>query len=112
MTMILFGLITSSALIGVPAFAYLHGYTWLDWTMFAVLYIVTGLGITVGYHRLLAHRSFAPHRTCPRIEPRLPALWIESADRLGLVLIDRATEQTASALQASEPDRPHQTRPR
>ncbi|TKB33561.1 MAG: acyl-CoA desaturase [Nitrospira sp.] len=26
--------------------------------MFAVLYVVTGLGITVGYHRLLAHRSF------------------------------------------------------
>jgi stearoyl-CoA desaturase (Delta-9 desaturase) len=58
MTMIVFSLITSSALIGVPAFAYLHGYTWLDWTMFAVLYIATGLGITVGYHRLLAHRSF------------------------------------------------------
>jgi len=26
--------------------------------MFGLLYIVTGLGITVGYHRLFAHRSF------------------------------------------------------
>ena len=26
--------------------------------MFAVLYVITGLGITVGYHRLLTHRSF------------------------------------------------------
>jgi stearoyl-CoA desaturase (delta-9 desaturase) len=27
--------------------------------MFGLLYVVTGLGITVGYHRLMAHRSFA-----------------------------------------------------
>jgi stearoyl-CoA desaturase (delta-9 desaturase) len=47
--------------VGVPAFAVVYGYTWLDWTMFVLLYVVTGLGITVGYHRLLAHRSF----TCP-----------------------------------------------
>lgn len=26
--------------------------------MFAALYVITGLGITVGYHRLIAHRSF------------------------------------------------------
>ena len=26
--------------------------------MFGLLYVMTGLGITVGYHRLLAHRSF------------------------------------------------------
>ena len=61
MAMIIFGVITFGALIGVPAFAILYGYTWLDWTMFGLLYVVTGLGITVGYHRLLAHRSFA----CP-----------------------------------------------
>ena len=57
-TTLLFGLVVCGALIGVPAFAYAYGFTWLDWTMFAVLYVVTGLGITVGYHRLLAHRSF------------------------------------------------------
>jgi stearoyl-CoA desaturase (delta-9 desaturase) len=26
--------------------------------MFCILYVMTGLGITVGYHRLMAHRSF------------------------------------------------------
>ena len=57
-TITLFGLITLGALIGLPAFAYYHDYTWVDWTMFAVLYVMTGLGITVGYHRLIAHRSF------------------------------------------------------
>jgi stearoyl-CoA desaturase (delta-9 desaturase) len=57
-TVILFGLLCVGAAIAVPAFGYWYGYTWLDWTLFGVLYIVTGLGITVGYHRLMAHRSF------------------------------------------------------
>lgn len=59
--MLLFALVVGSAVIGVPAFGFIYGYTWLDWTMFGLLYVITGLGITVGYHRLLAHRSF----TCP-----------------------------------------------
>ncbi len=57
-TAILFGLVTLGALIGVPAFAYLYDYSRLDWAMFGLLYVFTGLGITVGYHRLAAHRSF------------------------------------------------------
>jgi stearoyl-CoA desaturase (delta-9 desaturase) len=57
-TITLFGLITLGALVGLPMFAYYHDYTWVDWAMFGVLYIATGLGITVGYHRLIAHRSF------------------------------------------------------
>lgn len=57
-TAALFSLITGVALIGIPTFAFVYGYSWLDWTMFVLLYAVTGLGITVGYHRLLAHRSF------------------------------------------------------
>jgi len=57
----LFGVLTPVTLIGVPTFAYFYDYTWVDWSLFAALYVVTGLGITVGYHRLLAHRSF----TCP-----------------------------------------------
>ncbi len=55
---ILFCLITGVALLGVPAFAYAYGYSRWDWMMFALLYITTGLGITVGYHRLVSHRSF------------------------------------------------------
>ena len=31
---------------------------WLDLGVMAALYILTGLGITVGYHRLLTHRAF------------------------------------------------------
>ncbi|MDF0667902.1 MAG: fatty acid desaturase [Nitrospira sp.] len=57
-TVFLFSLIVASALIGVPAFGIVYGYTWVDWTMFGLLYIISGLGITVGYHRLISHRSF------------------------------------------------------
>lgn len=57
-TAFLFCFVSLGALIGVPAFAYLYDYTWVDWTAFGLLYVVTGLGITVGYHRLAAHRSF------------------------------------------------------
>ena len=57
-TTILFSLVNLGAIIGLPTFAYFYDYSWLAWTMFIVLYIVSGLGITVGYHRLIAHRSF------------------------------------------------------
>ncbi len=60
-TIFLFSIVAIGAMIGLPTYAYYYDFSWLDWTMFVVLYIVTGLGITVGYHRLLAHRSF----TCP-----------------------------------------------
>jgi len=31
---------------------------WTDVVLFLVMYLLTGLGITVGFHRLLTHRSF------------------------------------------------------
>ncbi|WP_447972266.1 acyl-CoA desaturase [Nitrospira sp. Kam-Ns4a] len=55
---VLFAVVILATVVGVPLFAYHYGFTWLDWTMFAVLYMVSGLGITVGYHRLISHRSF------------------------------------------------------
>ena len=57
-TAILFVAVTLTALIAVPVFGYVYGYSRLDWTLCLVLYITSGLGITVGYHRLIAHGSF------------------------------------------------------
>ena len=54
----LFGLVAAGALVAVPVFGYYVGYTWIDWALLIVLYFASGLGITVGYHRLIAHRSF------------------------------------------------------
>jgi len=31
---------------------------WSDLIVFAIMYIATGLGITVGFHRMLTHRAF------------------------------------------------------
>ena len=55
---LLFSVVTACSLIGVPVFGYFHGFSLLDWVMFGVLYMASGLGITVGYHRLISHRSF------------------------------------------------------
>lgn len=60
-TLALFLLVVFAAVIGVPAYGYYVGYSWVDWVTFGVLYVVTGLGITVGYHRLVSHSSFS----CP-----------------------------------------------
>jgi stearoyl-CoA desaturase (Delta-9 desaturase) len=57
----LFSIVTLGAVVGVPWFGFVYGYSALDWIIFGILYLVTGLGITVGYHRLITHRSF----TCP-----------------------------------------------
>ena len=35
---------------------------WSDLAIFAVMYVVVGLGVTVGFHRLLTHRSFATYK--------------------------------------------------
>jgi stearoyl-CoA desaturase (delta-9 desaturase) len=35
---------------------------WQDLVVFAVLYLLTGLGVTLGYHRLFTHRSFKTTR--------------------------------------------------
>ena len=54
----LFSLVLVGALAAVPAFGYFVGYTWLDWVLLVILYYVSGMGTTVGYHRLISHRSF------------------------------------------------------
>src|SRR3954470_10272711 len=35
---------------------------WHDLVVLALMYVITGLGITVGYHRMLTHRSFQTYK--------------------------------------------------
>jgi stearoyl-CoA desaturase (delta-9 desaturase) len=44
---------------------------WRDLAILAVAYVITGLGVTVGFHRLLTHRSF---KTGPVVRGILAAL--------------------------------------
>jgi len=44
---------------------------WRDLAIFGAVYVVTGLGVTVGFHRLLTHRSF---KTSPALRGIFAAL--------------------------------------
>ncbi|OIJ64791.1 acyl-CoA desaturase [Streptomyces mangrovisoli] len=50
------------ALVAVVPFAWGWGLSALDVGMAAVAYLVSGFGLTVGYHRLFTHRSFKARR--------------------------------------------------
>jgi len=68
------GLITVApfiALILAAAYAWNHLLHWSDLIIFAILYPLTGLGITVGFHRHLTHRAF---KTKPAIRTVLAIL--------------------------------------
>ena len=46
------------ALATILAVVLIEIVTWVDIMLFVVMYAVTGIGVTVGYHRLFTHRSF------------------------------------------------------
>ena len=45
--------------IAIP-FLWGHAMSWTDLFLAIPFYVVSGFGVTVGYHRLFAHRSFRP----------------------------------------------------
>ena len=45
-------------IIAVPFLVWGWGFYWLDLILLVSMYLLTALGITVGYHRLFTHRSF------------------------------------------------------
>jgi stearoyl-CoA desaturase (Delta-9 desaturase) len=50
---------------------------WHDLTVFAIVYVATGLGVTVGFHRYLTHRSFATSRQLRAVLAALGSAAIE-----------------------------------
>jgi stearoyl-CoA desaturase (delta-9 desaturase) len=42
--------------------AFAYGISTLTWVVALVMYVVTTLGLTVGYHRLFTHKSFKPNQ--------------------------------------------------
>jgi stearoyl-CoA desaturase (delta-9 desaturase) len=50
---------------------------WSDIAVFAILYVLTGLGVTVGFHRHLTHRSFATSRAVRGVLAALGSAAIE-----------------------------------
>jgi stearoyl-CoA desaturase (delta-9 desaturase) len=39
-----------------------HWVGWSDVAVFGVMYLLSGFGVTVGFHRMLTHRAFQTHR--------------------------------------------------
>src|SRR5579862_4345275 len=50
---------------------------WSDLLVLAMVYVLTGLGVTVGFHRLFTHRSFKTGRTLRFILAALGSAAIE-----------------------------------
>jgi stearoyl-CoA desaturase (delta-9 desaturase) len=50
--------ITALGVIAAPIFLFKYDVNWVMWSLFAFYMIVTGLSITLGYHRLFSHLSF------------------------------------------------------
>jgi len=90
---------TSSFLIGtvvltltaVPAYLWFFGIDWFHFAVAAVLLIVTGFSITLGYHRLFSHMAF---------RARLPI-------RLLVLIFGAAAFENSALMWASEHRRHH-----
>jgi stearoyl-CoA desaturase (delta-9 desaturase) len=62
---IITGLVTAIPFLALGVVAWQAWAGWLHWhdiAVFLVMYAATGLGVTVGFHRYLTHRSFATSR--------------------------------------------------
>lgn len=61
-TLTLFIVIPFAAMIAAVPVLWGWGLTWRDAIIATVMYVVTGMGVTVGFHRYLTHRSFHAKR--------------------------------------------------
>ena len=58
---VFFAGINLAALVVVPWWGFTQGFSSAAWVFLAVFLVLNGMSITVGYHRLWAHRTFKAH---------------------------------------------------
>src|SRR5262249_51856443 len=51
-----------AGLVAAAALLWGWGFSWVDLSLLLGMYLLTGLGITVGFHRLFTHRSLQAGR--------------------------------------------------
>ena len=61
-TIIFLAITTIGAVVGVPLYVYHHGFSWFDFNLFLIFSALTGLSITVGYHRHFSHCNYKTNR--------------------------------------------------
>jgi stearoyl-CoA desaturase (Delta-9 desaturase) len=52
---------------------------WIDFAIFGVMYLLTAVGVTVGFHRLLTHRAFQTYPWLERIFAVLGSLSVQGS---------------------------------
>lgn len=60
---LLFNVLPILGTVGTLVFSYYHGITLLDVVLFVGMWLITGLGISAGYHRLLCHQAYRAKRS-------------------------------------------------
>jgi stearoyl-CoA desaturase (delta-9 desaturase) len=77
---------------------------WSDIAVFAILYVVTGFGVTVGFHRLFTHRSFT---TTPWLRGVFAALGSAAIEGPVISWVADHRKHHAFADQPGDPHSPH-----
>ncbi len=80
------------------------GFGWVHLSIFVGMYLLSGLGITVGYHRLFTHRSFETYRVVQFVLAALGAMAVQGP-LLRLVAMHRRHHQHSD--HPGDPHSPH-----
>jgi len=93
------------ALVGVAAWrAWGGALRWPDLVALALTYLLTGLGVTVGFHRLLTHRSF---QTSPALRALLAALGSAAVEGPVIEWVANHRKHHRFSDRAGDPHSPH-----
>jgi stearoyl-CoA desaturase (Delta-9 desaturase) len=77
---------------------------WSDLAILAVMYVLTGFGVTVGFHRLLTHRAFETYRP---IKYALAALGSMAVEGPAIVWVADHRKHHTFADEEGDPHSPH-----
>jgi stearoyl-CoA desaturase (delta-9 desaturase) len=77
---------------------------WSDLAIFGVVYLLTGFGVTVGFHRLLTHRSFA---TSPFLRGAFAALGSAAIEGPVIAWVADHRKHHACSDRLGDPHSPH-----
>ncbi len=83
------------------AFLWGRGFTWIDFGLLVGMYLLTAVGITVGFHRLFVHRSFDTNIVVKAVLGVLGSMAVQG-DLLTWVGVHRRHHQHSDT-----PDDPH-----
>ena len=77
---------------------------WSDFVVFAIMYLISGLGVTVGFHRLLTHRSF---KTKPWLRATFAAMGSVAIEGPVISWVADHRKHHAFSDQEGDPHSPH-----